>query len=373
MIAAAAVFAVAATAACGDMLPLEERIASTRPLAARVEVVGDSAGEDEAVRAEALPVETIRVVPFIVDDEAPLSEEDIESEVEPIWIACNMQPLQGLFGCISGRIPISLEDIPDCEPVDPSALSGDLDDFPLPPNPCRLTEGTPARPQMQVPIDPTFLIGGDLEITMFGHTPGGGDSEVCARAVLEEEDEVPTSCIVTTLRAPIGPDGELSALADMFGLGDVIELPPPPDEVPDPDRNPRIATFDVKVFDGEDFNVANFEVARGDTIEVVAGHRIEIETETPEEDLQTYLIPRDGDEFEERDELLEGRWFRTWGELLSSDSDDRESKNTWTMVQGEQDEEELPPDGRATLYYVLRDDRQGVDWWWFHVDVVTAE
>lgn len=364
---------LATAAACGDMLPLEERIASTRPLAARVEVVGDAAPPEEAIRAESLPVETIRIVPFIVDDQAPLSPETIEAEVEPVWIACNMQPLQGLFGCISDRLPLKLEDIPNCEPVDPSALSGDLEEFPQPPNPCRLVEGTPAQPQMQVPLDPTFLLGGDLEITMIGHAPDGGDTQVCARAVLEQDGELPTDCIVTTLRAPIGPDAELASLAEMFGLGDVIELPPTPDDAPAPDANPRIGTFDVQVFDGEDFNVGSFEIARGDVIEVVAGHRIEIETETPEDDLQTYLIPLDGDDFEERDELLSGSWFRTWGELLSDESDDRMSRNTWTMIQGEQDEEELPPDGRATLYYVLRDDRQGVDWWWFHVDVVAPE
>jgi hypothetical protein len=34
-----------------------------------------------------------------------------------------------------------------------------------------------------------------------------------------------------------------------------------------------------------------------------------------------------------------------------------------------QDETRRPPDGRATLYYVLRDGRLGVDWWWISVEV----
>ena len=32
-------------------------------------------------------------------------------------------------------------------------------------------------------------------------------------------------------------------------------------------------------------------------------------------------------------------------------------------------EDEAPPDGRATLFYVLRDGRNGVDWWWISVEV----
>ena len=56
------------------------------------------------------------------------------------------------------------------------------------------------------------------------------------------------------------------------------------------------------------------------------------------------------------------------------DSDDPRSLNVWRMLPGEQDDIEspVPPDGRATLYYVLRDDRQGVDWFWFHVSVKPA-
>jgi hypothetical protein len=45
------------------------------------------------------------------------------------------------------------------------------------------------------------------------------------------------------------------------------------------------------------------------------------------------------------------------------------SRNEWTLEIGQQDEDEAPPDGRATLFYVLRDGRNGVDWWWISVEV----
>ena len=39
------------------------------------------------------------------------------------------------------------------------------------------------------------------------------------------------------------------------------------------------------------------------------------------------------------------------------------------MERGTQDEDDEPPDGRAHLFYVLRDSRLGVEWWWLEVEV----
>lgn len=356
------------SAGCGDELPLAERIASTRPLAARIEILEPTKPPEDPTRAEGLPLETLRVSAFIVDTEAPLTVEEIESGVEPIWLACNMQPLTGLFGCISSRFPLELDDIQDCEATDLSALDPMAMEFPLPPNPCRIVDGTPAEPEMQIPLDLGFLLGGDLEITMIGHQPGSGDTEACARALVTQAEALPSECIVSTMRAPIGPDAELTLLAEMFGLDESFDLGPVPDPVPDPDDNPRIATFSIAIVDENDNVTLASDVQSGDTVTAKVGDRIEIVTEASEDDLQAYVIPRDA-EFDDKTELYTGTWFRTWGELLSASSDDPRSMNTWTMIKGPQDEGELPPNGRATLYYVLRDDRQGVDWLWFHVDV----
>jgi len=354
---------------CGMELPLQERIAFTRPLATRVEVLEPTKPPEEATRAEGTPLETLRVVSLFGDTDGALTPEEIETEIEPVWIACNMQPLVGLFGCISAEFPTSLSDIPDCVPTDLSALDPMAETFPLPPSPCRMVDGTPGQPEMQIPLDLGFLLGGDLEITMFGHRPGQGDTEACARAILEQEDSVDESCIVTTMRAPVGPDGELTMLAQMFGLDESLQLGPVPDPIPDPDDNPRIATFSIAVIGPDDEVRLATDVATGDVVQAELGDRIEIVTESSEDDLQTYVIPKDDTDFEERTEVYTGAWFRTWGELLSPSSDDPRSTNTWTMVAGPQDEGEIPPDGRATLYYVLRDDRQGVAWTWFTVEI----
>lgn len=354
--------------ACAGDLPLQERIASTRPLAVRMEVVDPAADPSAAVRAEALPIETVRIVPFIVDEVAPLDDAAIEAAIEPVWLACPLQPIQGLFGCISSRFPLDAADVQDCPAVDAGALDPANPMLPETPTPCWITGGTPARPELQVPIDPNLVIGGDLEITMIGHVPGEGDTASCVDAMFSEADELPRSCIFVTQRAPVGPDAAIAQLAAMFGIPGLESLGPIPDEVPDPDHNPRIASFTVAVRDGDEVLQA-MAVARGDTITVPLGASLEIVTEASRDDLQTYLIPRDNTAFEEREEAYFGAWFRTWGDLLSPVSDDPTSMNTWTMRPGEQDDTEIPEGGVATLYYVLRDDRAGVDWFWLHVMV----
>ncbi|MCA9710250.1 MAG: hypothetical protein KDK70_30705 [Myxococcales bacterium] len=369
-------------AACAMDLPISERIVDVRPLAVRVEASSLFGPEPEgaAVRAEALPVDDLRVIPFLVDDQAPLSPERIEAEIEPVWLACPLQPIQGVFSCLSAKLPLELAQIEDCPPIDFSALDPSSLELPEMPAPCRLTGGTPAEPQMQVPLDFNFLLGGDLELTMIGHRPGSGTTERCTQAVLEQEP-LPSECLVLVQRASIGPDAAILRLAADAGLP-VEQLGPVPDEdeVPDADRHPRIQTFRVVVTDEQvrrddlqrilDEGEA-IEVARGDTITAARGQTLVIETTAPAEDLQTYLIPANDDRFEEREEYYVGDWYRSWGTLLSNDSDDPVSYNTWRMVPGEQDDPltETPPEGQATLYYVLRDDRQGVDWWWFHVQV----
>jgi hypothetical protein len=369
-------------------LPISERIANVRPLAMRVEAVDPLADPTAAVRTEVLPIETLRAVPFIVDDGEPFTPERIEAELEPLWLACPLQPIQGIFACLSAQLPLQLDEVEACPPVDFSALDPSSMELPAMPAPCLIpTEGgasTPSSPSMQVPLDFNFFLGGDLELTMIAHRPDEGDTERCAEALLGEAP-LPSECLVVVQRASIGPDAAILRLAADAGFEGLDQLGPVPseDQVPEPDRNTRIQTFRVVVYDGpvgKDDIVRVLEegeiidVARGDTLEVTAGQTLVIETTALEEDLQTYLIPNDDEGFDEREEYYVGDWYRSWGRLLGNDSDDPRSVNVWRMAPGEQDdiESEVPPEGRATLYYVLRDDRQGVDWFWFHVNVTPA-
>ncbi|MEM6293768.1 MAG: hypothetical protein AAGA54_21010 [Myxococcota bacterium] len=356
-------------AACGMGLPIEERIANTRPLAIRAEVDDPAATDEAPVRAEALPFETARMVPFIVDPEGALTLDEVETELQPRWLACNLAPIEGLGTCLANRAPLDLDDVPACPMVDFGSIDPSTGEFPEFPSPCEITTGTPSQPELTIPFDIAYLIGGDIEVTMVAHRPDAGNTDDCLEQLLQGGTQADERCLFVAQRLAVGPDAVLLDLAGQFGLEDIDEFGDIPETLPDADTNPRIQSFIVREFDEDDNEVAVFEPMRGEVITAQAGHRLDIETIAPEDDLQTFPIRTD-DGFTDEEEAYEGLWFTTWGSLLSGSSDDPLSLNSWDLVRGEQDEEGvLPPGERATMYYVLRDGRQGVDWWWFHVDV----
>ncbi len=356
-------------AGCGMDLPLEERIASLRPLAIRVEVDDPTAGEEDPVRAEALPFETVRLVPFIVDPEGPLELQRIADELEPRWIACNMAPIEGVGSCVSNAAPLDPADVPQCPIVDFAAIDPASGELPTFPSPCEIVTGTASQPEFTVPFDFAYLIGGDVEVTMVGHLPESGDTDRCYEQLLAGGTRAGEECLFVAQRVAIGPDGVLLDLASQFGIPELEGLGEVPDPLPDADTHPRIDTFVVRELDENGTEVAVFAPARGEVIEVQAGHQLDIETMAPEADLQTFPIPTE-DGFVDEQESYDGLWYTTWGTLLSNSSDDPLSLNSWSLERGEQDDEgDVPPGGRATLFYVLRDGRQGVTWWWFHADV----
>jgi hypothetical protein len=276
-----------------------------------VEVLDPAAPADTPVRAEGLPLQRARIVPFIVDPGGPLTADEIAEAIDPVWLACVLPPTQGLFGCLSAALPLELDGLVDCPGVDPAAL--DLTEIPRAPSPCRITQGSAAAPELGIFLDASFLLGGDIEATMIGHHPGEGSTAQCAAALLSGANPLPDACLYAVARVPVGPKGELLRLAAELGVP-TDGLPPIPEPIPEPDTHPRIRSFTVRVFD-QDAQVDRIEIEPGDTLRAPAGARLEIETEASEDDLQTYVIPVDSTEYAERDETFRGRWFRTWGTL----------------------------------------------------------
>lgn len=357
------------TAACGMDLPLEERIAGVRPLAVRVEIDDPDVADGDPVRTEGLPFDNVRIYPFIADVDGPFELPRIESDLQPRWLACNLAPIEGLGSCLANTAPLEPADVPECPPVDLSAVDPAAGEFPTFPSPCEITTGTPSQPEFTIPFDAAYLFGGDIEVTMVAHLPGEGDTDRCFEQLLAGGTNSDPACLFVASRVPVGPDSVLIDLAAQFGLPEIEGLGALPDPLPDPDTHPRIQNFVVRELDEDGNEVAVFQVERGAAITVAAGHQLDIETQAPEEDLQVYPIPTE-DGFVEDDEAYTGLWYTTWGTLLSSSSDDPLSLNSWSLERGAQDEEgDLPPGERATLFYVLRDGRNGVDWWWFHADV----
>jgi hypothetical protein len=239
------------------------------------------------------------------------------------------------------------------------------------PSPCRIATDTPGSPEYTIPIDASFLIGGDIELTMVAHAPSESSTATCLDALLHDGADPPPACIFVTQRIAVGPDGALVELAEQFGVPPG-SLPPAPDPVPDPDRHPHIESVEVVAFDGpgdDAARIGTFMPAEGEVLQLPWGARLELEIQAPESDLQTYAVPGENGTFTDRQETYAGRWFRSWGELLGSESDDPLAQNTWTLRKGPQDETDMPEGGVTTLFYVLRDDRQGVVWTWFQVEV----
>lgn len=336
---------------CAQDLPIAERIASVRPLAIRTTVVEDPV--PDPARTETLPLETIIIEPWLVDTEAPLSVDEIAA-MEPVWLACTLQSTEGVGSCLANALPLVPDDVPLC-PTNPVSVTSN------PPSPCRIETDAPAQPRYTIPFDTGFMVGGDLEITMVAHAPDLGDTEECLAALLGEQG-FSEACIIAAQRVSIGPDQTLLALASDFGIDLPIDAPP----AADPDTHPRIQTFTAEIFENGESTGAPIALERGQTLSVKRDQILNLETTALESDLQTYPIPN-GDGYEDYTEDFDGQWFVTWGELLSPSSDDPVSTNDWTLSKGEQDETELPPANAATLYYVLRDGRQGVDWWWFYL------
>ncbi len=363
--------------ACAGDLPLEERIASVRPLAMRIDAIDPAPAPDEAVRAEVLPLETVRLTPLFSDEDGPWSSGRITAALEPVWVACTMQPVQGVFGCITGARPLDVDALPTCPPVDPSAFDPTDPQAASRPSPCLLEVDDPGRPTLTIPIEGAFLLGGDLEVTMIGHVPGAGSTKECLAAVLADGGDPSEDCVIVSQRVPVGPDGQLVELAESLGIP-VDALPPPPDPIPDADRNPRILELRVSVFADAQAETPEEELVleRGARLQLPAGSRLEVEVEASPDDLQTYAIPGDDGTYMPYSEFYAGGWFRTWGKLLAPDSDDPLAKNTWTLVPGAQDEDPemtgVPDSGVATLLYVVRDGRSGVDWTWLSVEVASA-
>lgn len=357
---------------CATDLPEQGLIISTRVLAIKTTVTApllpDPADADTP-KAQALPFETVTIEPFVVGPEGPIEPDSLD----PVWIACELGAGQGLFACIQEAMPLTLDELPEC--VAPSFA--DLDGGALPDSvsPCMI--GRAGIPEYTVPLSANVFIGGAIELTMIAGSPTGTSTDDCARELLAGEYELPNDCIYAVQRLSIGPLEQLLALAAMFGVPlEGFEVPDPED-IPAADRHPRITEVRVNLQDPEGEPLGeSTPIAMGELIEIPLASTLRIDVVSPAEDLQVFPVGiNNGESYEDRDEAYSGSWYRTWGTLLAGGSDDPESYNEWTFMPGAQDpdDEPAPPNERAILYYVVRDGRQGVSWFWFEVATTPPE
>lgn len=364
-----AALALSVVLGCASDLPDPRLIIDHRVLAIRTAVtmplLPDSDPQVDLLtpKAQALPFETVEITPFIVNPDGPVDPDSLDI----LWIACQLTPGQGLFSCIQAAMPLTVDDLPECSAPSFADLMGD--ELPEPESPCMIArEGAP---EYVVPLSASVFVGGAIELTMIAGVPGGTNTDRCAAELLRGEHDLPDDCLFAVQRLTVGPFEQLLVLAQMFG----IEIPgfevPDPEDVPEPDRNPQITQVRVGLVDEKGQQIGDaYAIGPGDLVSAPRDAVVQVEVDSPAEDLQTYPIAvNNGERYEDRDEVYQGDWYRTWGTLLSGTSDDPSSYNRWTLTKGDQDDGETPPGGRARMYYVVRDGRQGVNWFWFEMQV----
>ncbi|MFV8752190.1 hypothetical protein ACNOYE_16705 [Nannocystaceae bacterium ST9] len=364
LVTLAGMLVAAAGLGCAMDLPEPGLIIDTRVLAIKTSVTGPlipDPADAETPKAQALPFETVTIEPFVVGPEGPIDPDSID----PVWIACELSVGQGLFACIQAAMPLSLDELPECEI--PSFEDIDGTTLPEPVSPCLI--GRTGIPEYTVPLSANVFIGGAIELTMIAGSPIGTSTDECAKQLLRGDYELPNDCIYAVQRLSVGPIEQLLALAATFGVPlEGFEVPDPED-IPESDRNPRITEVRVNLQDEEGMPIGeSTPITIGEQVEVPLEGVLRIDVVSPEEDLQVFQVAvNNGESYEDRPEAYSGSWYRTWGTLLSGSSDDPASYNEWNFLPGAQDpkDEPAPPEDRALLYYVVRDGRQGVNWFWF--------
>lgn len=358
----------------------EYLIEETRVLAIRTQVVTPGVEIPDPnlapTKAQALPFEFVQISPFVVEPGGNVEPK----RIDPLWIACGLAPGQGLGSCLRAELPVPpAQWLPVCADVQvgiDALLSGEQppSEFPI----CRINPpeghvnfvGAEPEPVWQVPFTLNALFGGSIEITMIAGIPGLGTTAGCARPFLEGAYELPDDCLYAVQRISVGPTSTLAAAAESLGLPTIPGGDLGLEEEIASDANPRITAFSGQWVDEDDTELAPvFAIEHGSTIQGNDGDYLKLTVVSPEEDLQAYPVQtNNGESTELRFESYEGRWFRSWGQLLSGSSDDPISLNRWHLSD-DSPYPEPPADGVASLWYVVRDGRQGVNWYQFDVAV----
>ena len=350
-----------ALAGCGNMLPDVALLDAVRPLAARIEVTAPLVPDEDPdlpSRAQALPFETVTITPLVA---GPQGVVDVDT-LAPLWFACPLSPAQSLYGCISSAFPTALDELPECEIPDPGF---DLDFSEIPPAQglCRLS--TAANAELTIPFDLNILSGGGVEVTMIAGVPGGTSTETCADVLLSGDIEVPDDCVLMLQRVTVGPLEQLFALAAGFGAEIPPEfLPEDPESLPDFDRNTEIEEIGVFRLPelGAQPDTPLESIPPGGAVQASYGDALRFAGLASAFSLQTFDVESANGEVREESEAYQGAWYRTWGRLQSPSSNDAVSFNEYEVVEGSQDELELPEGDVVQFIYVLRDGRSGVDW-----------
>jgi hypothetical protein len=288
---------------------------------------------DDATRRyhEALPLDTIRIEPFVVDRGGPIPA----SELSVRWVACptigcldaiaNADQLPAcatglgpLSACLAGDAPSILVPLPDFPP--------DLDDVSL------------------------AALAGAPSVALVASRAGDPGADVCARRLRAREPLGP--CMMMLRGIQLGSLGSLVEAAQEAGIE--VDLGTSSEELLGIRRNfaPLVQRFAVS---GSSLQ-ADGELPSQSTVAVAVGDDLEIEYLPSDDDAEHFEFVVDGLRVA-FDEVLTGRW---WLDRSALEFTPLDLRARWT-VSGDP--------GLAHVYFVVNDGRGSEAWGWLAFEV----
>lgn len=373
-------------AGCND-LPKEEYIEYPRLLGIRAKVVGSPHREinstDSRPYAEGLPFEEVELDALIATPRGPMDPMELRGR----WIACELLPQTGPGDCLRGYIrekdPViqSIELCPDADEMLPPSYQ-DVDSIPTRTPPCFL------RPSSQplrytVPASLNMLLGASIEFWYIASLRDGPGTAKCIGSLLAGDYELDDKCLYGVTRLDVGPVALL--LETLNELGIKPSLPQGPQSGENPattpmppealaNRHPRIALVSYTIEKDEVPVSATRVLGPGDTIDAPLDSTVRLEISLPTSELQAYPVPvNDGEDIVLRTEEYISQWFYSWGQFESASDRKELAVERWQLSpDSEQEQEEKRSGEKAFAYFVVRDDRGGIDWRNFDVRLLPA-
>lgn len=334
---------VLSVAACTPDLEPPWLVTRPRELALDVEVVeqgpyGAPIAAGRRTARDALPLDTVRLRPGVVDGDGPIDAEGLEGT----WLMC-----AGINSCL---LQGTIADRPACtgEELQPS-------------EPCRFFDGgtawltladlSPALVTASLDVlDVLDVIGGPT-VSFVGSTSDGPGVDAClARFDARERLD---GCLLMERALGLGPLGELvdvlTALGIDPGIGEGAEtlLARPRN------RNPAVEHFRVQIGDDDDF-----AAPAGSVVAVPPHETIVVTLATADVDLDAYEVPVGDETAVLSDELTAQWWLDREVEL-----DIPPYGQLWVRLR--------PGSitGRVRAYAALRDSRGGEAWGWLELEI----
>ena len=324
---AAAVFAVA----CGESPAFDNLVTEARALAIRIEVVDTGPYSvdlipvpADRVRASGLPGDTVRAEALIVD---PTGIRD-PVEFDPRWFLCSRIDLCSRPG--------ALESAGACGDVLPVATACEL---PRDPSPSWTVPELP--PHFDNPYDVLFPA-----VMLVAGVPGQRSTDDCVAELAAHERESFDDCVLAYADARLGPLGPLLRAAIDSGAvpDDGIEMLMPALDELQPNFHPAITRLRLDELGSNLAILAQYFAEPGAPLTVPAEAEFSIFLERDPRDAQ---LPSTMS----RSEYLYGSVFALDPAVATRSGVLR------------------PPAGRSTLIGILIDDRGGVDWATFPIQV----